>query len=78
MNMADPQKGADCTGESLNTVEREPASPRERRRRGSLFGLAIGDALGAAVEFRPRGSFSRVPIRDESAPSYDIDQPLRL
>jgi ADP-ribosyl-[dinitrogen reductase] hydrolase len=30
------------------------------RQRGSLLGLAIGDALGAAVEFRPRGSFPPV------------------
>lgn len=25
--------------------------------RGSLLGLAIGDAIGTTVEFRPRGSF---------------------
>ena len=30
------------------------------RRRGALIGLAVGDALGAAVEFRPPGSF--VPV----------------
>ena len=30
------------------------------RRRGALIGLAIGDALGAAVEFRARGSFAPV------------------
>lgn len=30
------------------------------RQRGALFGLAIGDALGAAVEFMPRGSFPPV------------------
>src|SRR4051812_3354217 len=30
------------------------------RRRGSLFGLAIGDALGAAVEFKSPGSFKPV------------------
>ena len=28
--------------------------------RGTLLGLAIGDALGAAVEFRPPGSFPEV------------------
>lgn len=27
--------------------------------RGTLFGLAIGDALGAAIEFEPPGSFPR-------------------
>src|SRR5271154_4077273 len=30
------------------------------RQRGALFGLAIGDALGAAVEFRSPGSFPPV------------------
>jgi ADP-ribosyl-[dinitrogen reductase] hydrolase len=30
------------------------------RRRGMLVGLAVGDALGAAVEFQPRGSFQPV------------------
>jgi ADP-ribosyl-[dinitrogen reductase] hydrolase len=30
------------------------------RQRGSLLGLAIGDALGAAVEFEPAGSFPEV------------------
>lgn len=34
--------------------------PLEDRRRGVLWGLAIGDALGAAVEFRPPGSFKPV------------------
>ena len=30
------------------------------RRRGALIGLAVGDALGAAVEFSPPGSFAPV------------------
>jgi len=30
------------------------------RQRGALFGLAIGDALGAAVEFEPPGTFPEV------------------
>src|SRR5512145_83154 len=30
------------------------------RRRGALLGLAVGDALGAAVEFEARGSFPPV------------------
>ncbi len=30
------------------------------RRRGCLLGLAVGDALGAAVEFRPPGTFEPV------------------
>ncbi len=33
---------------------------RPDKQRGCLFGLAIGDALGAAVEFKPPGSFPRV------------------
>jgi ADP-ribosylglycohydrolase len=32
------------------------------RKRGTLLGLAIGDALGAAVEFKPPGSFE--PVTD--------------
>ncbi|MBW3598430.1 MAG: ADP-ribosylglycohydrolase family protein [Planctomycetes bacterium] len=32
----------------------------EDRQRGALLGLAIGDALGAAVEFEPAGSFPPV------------------
>ena len=30
------------------------------RFRGSLLGLAVGDALGAPVEFEPRGSFAPI------------------
>jgi ADP-ribosyl-[dinitrogen reductase] hydrolase len=30
------------------------------KKRGMFYGMAIGDALGAAVEFRPRGSFEEV------------------
>ena len=30
------------------------------RARGALLGLAVGDALGAPVEFKPRDSFERV------------------
>ena len=37
-----------------------PISPKIDRCRGALIGLAIGDALGAAVEFRPPGSFEPV------------------
>lgn len=32
------------------------------RFRGCLLGLAVGDALGTAVEFQPRGSFT--PVTD--------------
>lgn len=38
-------------------------APLERGRfRGALLGLAIGDAVGATVEFRPRGTFP--PLTD--------------
>ena len=30
------------------------------RRRGALIGLAVGDALGAAIEFKSPGSFAPV------------------
>lgn len=33
---------------------------RHNRQRGCLLGLAVGDALGAAVEFRPPGTFAEV------------------
>ena len=33
------------------------------RFRGCLLGLAVGDAVGTTVEFRPRGSFE--PPADE-------------
>ena len=35
---------------------------RQNRCRGALLGLAIGDALGTTLEFRPRGSFQ--PLTD--------------
>ena len=38
-----------------------PGPSRDDRRRGAMLGLAIGDALGAAVEFQPPGSFPRSP-----------------
>jgi hypothetical protein len=38
------------------------------RRRGCLIGLAVGDALGAAVEFRSPGSFE--PVSDYRAGAH--------
>lgn len=32
------------------------------RMRGALLGLAVGDAVGTSVEFKPRGSFA--PVTD--------------
>ncbi len=40
----------------LNQQERETYNKFS----GTLIGLAVGDALGAAVEFKPRGSFKQV------------------
>lgn len=37
-------------------------SDLQDRQRGCLWGLAVGDALGAAVEFRPPGTFA--PVTD--------------
>ena len=37
-------------------------SERIDRARGCLLGLAIGDAVGTTVEFKPRGSFT--PMTD--------------
>lgn len=38
----------------------EPAVARLNRLRGALIGLAVGDALGGAVEFSPPGTFEPV------------------
>lgn len=40
-------------------TENEDAAVKDRRR-GALIGLAVGDALGAAVEFKSPGSFAPV------------------
>lgn len=36
------------------------STDRFRRARGSLLGLAVGDAIGTTVEFRQRGTFAKV------------------
>ncbi len=41
---------------ATNPIAIEPGS-RKDRFAGSLLGLAVGDALGASVEFRPPGTF---------------------
>src|SRR5471032_1886867 len=38
------------------------------RRRGTLIGLAVGDALGAAVEFKSPGSFAPVTCYRKGGP----------
>lgn len=45
----------------LGSVEPGPATLRDRAR-GALLGLAVGDALGATLEFKPPGTFE--PIAD--------------
>lgn len=58
--------------EPLTHADETPASSTPRSRaRGSLLGMAVGDALGAAVEFQSPGSF--VPVTD-----YRGDGPHRL
>ena len=37
-------------------------TPRLHRTRGALLGLAVGDAIGTTVEFKPRGTFE--PLTD--------------
>jgi ADP-ribosyl-[dinitrogen reductase] hydrolase len=41
------------------------------RYRGCLLGLAAGDAIGTAVEFRPRGSFAPVTDMTGGGPARD-------
>jgi len=43
-------------------VGQEKVEIMQNRRRGALIGLAVGDALGAAVEFKAPGSFP--PVTD--------------
>lgn len=44
-------------------MESKPVTPTlSERYRGSLLGLACGDAVGTTVEFRPRGTFA--PLTD--------------
>lgn len=44
----------------INAVVPSPSSDLVDRGTGALVGLAVGDALGAPVEFQPRGSFAPV------------------
>ena len=47
---------------------REPDGPIDeallKRVQGSMMGMALGDALGASVEFRPRDYLENHPVRD--------------
>src|SRR5580658_7969837 len=44
----------------MNWRREEPEGTMNDRLRGALIGLAVGDALGAAVEFSSPGSFAPV------------------
>lgn len=48
--------------ETRRNVWQSPEPTQAERYRGCLLGLAAGDALGATVEFKPRGSFE--PMTD--------------
>src|SRR3954451_19531314 len=52
-----PPRGLD--GDARDATESDTMNEVDRCR-GALIGLAIGDALGAAVEFKPPGSFAPV------------------
>jgi ADP-ribosylglycohydrolase len=41
----------------MNRLVKSRAAFVNNRRRGALIGLAVGDALGATVEFKSPGSF---------------------
>src|SRR5436305_222347 len=58
---------------SMKTTKHQEDSPasgpsRDDRRRGAMLGLAIGDALGAAVEFQPPGTFAEVTRYRDGGP----------
>jgi ADP-ribosyl-[dinitrogen reductase] hydrolase len=36
--------------------------------RGCLFGLAVGDAIGTTLEFKPKGSFQSMAISMPASP----------
>ena len=60
-----PSRRRNCTSRSSRLGKRLEASGSgeqvmKDRRRGALIGLAVGDALGAAVEFSSPGSFTPV------------------
>ena len=48
--------------EAAQTIHQTVPQRRFDRARGALLGLAVGDAIGTTVEFKPRGSFA--PLTD--------------
>jgi ADP-ribosyl-[dinitrogen reductase] hydrolase len=60
-----PERGHEsmrATQEGSRAQGGKPAVQRGDRFRGCLIGLAVGDAVGTTVEFKPRGSF--MPVKD--------------
>jgi len=45
------------------------------RYRGALLGLAIGDALGTTLEFKPPGTFPSITVTGRTGP--DVSSLLR-
>ena len=62
----------ECTSiQKPDEIENEMEDPPDNyteeildRIEGSMFGMALGDALGAHVEFRPRGYLVEHPVED--------------
>ena len=46
--------------QETNTTDLRPFDAQRDRAIGALVGLAVGDALGTAIEFSPRDTYSRV------------------
>jgi|GEM_PF-226239 len=44
----------------LYGADQKPLSELQNKIQGAMYGLAVGDAMGAPVEFRPRGKFEPV------------------
>lgn len=71
LQFLDERKTSIKTPRELQTILQLPASAGDktvlRQVSGSLLGLAIGDALGAHVEFRPREYLRKYPVEDLSS-----------
>jgi len=64
----DPNRTSIKKPEELENEMEEPAGPIDEkildRIQGSMIGMALGDALGAHVEFRPRQYMIQNPVTD--------------
>lgn len=52
--------GNTATNQAISEKKGRNMSEKSDRKRGALLGLAVGDSLGAAVEFQGRGTFEPV------------------